>query len=86
MNEKFNYRPISNFCWTSKYFEKLILKMILEMEEHNVTDLAGHEQHGFKNIKSNAKTGLVVHSVISRVLDDNNFVFMTSVDHMDSSI
>jgi hypothetical protein len=30
-----SYRPIANICSTSKIFEKLILKRILEIQEHN---------------------------------------------------
>ena len=46
-----NYRPIANLCSSSKLFEKLILKRMLNIElEHNV-DLTGKQQHRFKQKK-----------------------------------
>jgi hypothetical protein len=43
-----NYRPIANLCSSSKLFEKLILKRILEIELNFGVDLTGKQQHGFK--------------------------------------
>ena len=79
-NDINNYRPISNLCSTSKVFEKLILRRIMEIEAENATDLTGQEQHGFKKSKSTASAGLVIQSIISRALDENNYVVMASVD------
>ena len=79
-NEISNYRPISNLCSTSKVFEKLILKRIIEVEKENGVDLTGSEQHGFKKSKSTSTAGLVIQSIISRALDENNYVLMSSVD------
>ena len=58
-NYSVNYRPISNLCSTSKVFEKLILKRIMEIQKENEVDLTGEEQHGFKKAKSTASAGLV---------------------------
>jgi hypothetical protein len=35
-------------CSSSKNFEKLILRIILEIQEANKVDLTGVNQHGFK--------------------------------------
>jgi hypothetical protein len=43
-----NYRPIANLCSSSKIFEKLILKRILEIQEKQQIDLTNENQHGFK--------------------------------------
>jgi hypothetical protein len=43
-----SYRPIANLCSSSKIFEKLILKCILEIEVLNKVDHTGSNQHGFK--------------------------------------
>ena len=43
-----SYRPIANLCSTSKIFEKLILKRILEIQEQNNIDITRLGQHGFK--------------------------------------
>ena len=43
-----NYRPIANLCSTSKLFEKLILKPMLNIESTFNIDLTGKQQHGFK--------------------------------------
>jgi hypothetical protein len=47
-----NYRPISNLCSTSKFFEKLILNQIGYLERTKKIDLTGIQQHGFKKSKS----------------------------------
>ena len=79
-NEVSNYRPISNLCSTSKVFEKLVLRRIMEVEKENGVDLTGNEQHGFKKCKSTTTAGLVIQSIISRALDENNHILMSSVD------
>ena len=43
-----NYRPISNLCSSSKIFEKLILKRILEIQDEEKVYLTCSAQHGFK--------------------------------------
>ena len=45
-----NYRPISNLCSSSKKFEKLILKRILEIQREQDVDRTGSSQHGFLTI------------------------------------
>ena len=52
-----NYRPIANLCSGSKVFEKLILKQIHYLENKNLLDLTGKQQHGFKKQKSTATAG-----------------------------
>jgi hypothetical protein len=79
-NEISNYRPISNLCSTSKIFEKLILKRILEIQEESKIDLTGVEQHGFKAQKSTASAGLIIQSIIARAVDSDNFALMASID------
>ena len=43
-----NNRPISNLCSTSKIFEKLNLKRLLQIETLDNIDITGKHQHGFK--------------------------------------
>jgi hypothetical protein len=43
-----SYRPIANLCSTSKIFEKLILKRILEIEVINNVDLTGKTNMALK--------------------------------------
>ena len=52
-NDIENYRPISNLCSSSKIFEKLILKRILEIQDLFDVDLTNSSQHGFKKTKHN---------------------------------
>jgi hypothetical protein len=52
----------------------------MEIEAENATDLTGQEQHGFKKSKSTASAGFVIQSIISRALDENNYMVMASVD------
>ena len=75
-----NYRPIANLCSGSKVFEKLILKQIHYLENKNLLDLTGKQQHGFKKQKSTATAGKLLQSIISRAADDNCFVLMASLD------
>ena len=64
-----NYRPISNLFSTSKIFEKLIQKRISEIRIKCNVNITGKEQHGFKKSKSTATAGLIIQSMIARVLD-----------------
>ena len=75
-----NYRPIANLCSSSKIFEKLLLKRILDLQTENNCDLTGINQHGFKKGKSTATISLTIQSLIARALDDDNFVLMSSLD------
>ena len=79
-NEISNYRPISNLCSTSKIFEKLIFKRILEIQDESKVDLTGVEQHGFKAQKSTASAALIIQSIIARAVDLDNFALMASID------
>ena len=42
------YKPITNLWTSSKIFEKLILKRILDIQEMENVDLTGSAQHGLK--------------------------------------
>ena len=67
-NDTENYRPISNICSSSKIFEKLILKCILDLQvEHNV-DLTGTNQHSFKKKRS---TTSLSQTIIAQALEDD---------------
>ena len=46
------YRPIAILCSTSKIFEKLILKRIIDLQDENSVDLTRKQQHSFKKNKS----------------------------------
>ena len=75
-----NYRPIANLCSTSKIFEKLILKRILEIQEENNVDITGKSQHGFKKGKGTLTLGIQLQTIIARALDRGEFVLMASLD------
>ncbi len=75
-----NYRPISNLCSTSKVFEKLILKRLESIAEENNVDLTGEQQHGFKKKRSTITAGLTLQSIISRSLDKDDYLVMSSLD------
>jgi hypothetical protein len=75
-----NYRPISNLCSVSKVFEKLIQKRLEQIGEENNVDITGEQQHGFKKNRSTITAGLTIQSIISREMDGDNFVVMSSLD------
>ena len=75
-----NYRPIANLCSSSKLFEKLILKRMLQIESNTGIDLTGKQQHGFKRNKSTTSLSLQLQSLIARALDEDNYALMASVD------
>ena len=75
-----NYRPISNLCSASKFFEKLILLRLHQIEETEKIDLTGKSQHGFKRKHSTATASLVVQSLIASALDEDKFALMASLD------
>ena len=75
-----NYRPVANLCCTSKTFEKLILKRILELESVNGIFLVGKQQHGFMKNKSTMTAGLILQSLIGRAMDDDCFVALAGID------
>ena len=75
-----NYRPVANLCSSSRIFERLILNRILQLELAGGVDLTNECQHGFKKNRGTVTAGLQLQSLISRALDDNNFVAMASLD------
>jgi hypothetical protein len=75
-----NCRPIDNLCTTSKIFEKLILKRMKEIEDENLVDLTGINQHGFKKNRSTPTLSSELQSIIARALDNDEFVLVASLD------
>jgi hypothetical protein len=75
-----NYRPIANLCSTSKIFEKLILKRILQIQDEEEVDLTGSNQHGFKKKHSTATLSLKLQSQIARALDSGSYAMTASLD------
>ena len=55
-----NYRPIANLFSASKFFEKLILQRVLEIEKDSNLDITGNFQHGFNWKRSTCSAGLVI--------------------------
>jgi hypothetical protein len=47
-----SYRPMANLCFTSKIFEKLILKS--EIQKLNKVDITRQSQHSFKEKRSSS--------------------------------
>ena len=79
-----SYRPVANLCSTSKIFEKLILKRILEIEDENNVDLTGKNQPGFKKKRSTSTLSSQLQSIIGRALDEDKFVLVASLDFSSS--
>ena len=75
-----NYRPIANLCSSSKIFEKLILKRILEIQDVNKCDLTGNNQHGFKHKRSTSTLSIELQNLIARALDEDKEVLLASLD------
>ena len=75
-----NYRPVANLCSVSKVFERLVLNRINQLELAGSCDLTGNGQHGFKKGRGTCSAGLALQSLISRALDDDNYVSMASID------
>ena len=75
-----SYRPIANLCSTSKVFEKLILKRIIEIQDDNECDITGTNQHGFKRNRSTTTLSLELQAIIARALDEDNYVLVSSID------
>jgi hypothetical protein len=75
-----NYHPIANLCSTSKIFEKLILKRILEVQDENQCDLTGQNQRSFEKNCSTATLSLHLQSIIARALDNDEYVLLSSLD------
>ncbi len=67
-------------CSTSKIFQKLILKRILEIQETNECDLTVENQHRFKRGRSTSTITLDLQSLIARVLDNYEYVLLASLD------
>jgi hypothetical protein len=61
-----SYRPIANLCATSKSFEKLILKHILNIQNENKCDLIGVNQHKFKQKRSTSTLSLQIQSLLTK--------------------
>ncbi len=81
INNITNYRPIANLCSTSKLFEKLILKRILEIHEQNNEDITDQSQHGFKKGRGTASTlSAELQNLIARAMDGDEFVLVASLD------
>ena len=75
-----NYRPISNLCSSSKIFEKVILKRILDIQTDQGVDLTGNSQHGFKKKRSTTSISLTIQTIIAHAMDDDNLAIMASLD------
>jgi hypothetical protein len=75
-----SYRPIANLCSTSKVFEKLILKHILEIQDENECNLTGQNQHGFKCKRSTSTLSSQLQSIIARALDEDKYVLIASLN------
>ncbi len=67
-------------CSISKFFEKLILKRLLNLQTLNNVDFIGTQQHGFKKLKSTLTAGLLIQSIITEQVDKKEIVEMESLD------
>jgi hypothetical protein len=50
-----DYRSISNLCSTSKFFETIILKGLINLQELNGVDFTKKQKNGFKKRKARAR-------------------------------
>jgi hypothetical protein len=73
------YQPIAHLCSTSKIFEKLILRRILQIQDDNNCDITGRNQIGFKHKRSMSTLALHLQSIIGRALDEDQFVLVASL-------
>ena len=64
VNKVSNYRPVSNLCSMSKFFEKIILKRINEK-----TSMDGEHQHGFRSKHSTTTAVLDIQRILAEELD-----------------
>jgi hypothetical protein len=63
----------------SKFFEKLIIKRIKEIQKSQDVYLMGSAQHGFKKFRSAATASLIIQSILARALDNNEYTMMSSL-------
>ena len=75
-----NYRPIANLCSTSKIFEKLIMKRIIEIQDSCGVDLTGTDQHGFKRNRSTSTLSVALQSMIARAINEGKYGLVSSLD------
>jgi hypothetical protein len=57
-----------------------VQKRLEKIGEENNIDITGEQQHGFKKNRSTTTAGLTIQSIISRRMDEDNFVVMSSLD------
>ena len=57
-----------------------MLHELKQLQDENKINITGIEQHGFKKGKSTLALGLEIQLLISRALDDSNFVLAASLD------
>ncbi len=67
-------------CSSSKFFEKLIMKQIEEIQKSQDVDLTGSAQHVFKKFRSTATAGLTIQSILARALENHEYAMMSSLD------
>ena len=75
-----NYRPIANLCSSTKIFEKLILKRIMQIQTDNNVDITRANQHGFKRKRSTLTAGLELQSILARAVNNGQYALMCSLD------
>ena len=63
-----------------KFFEKLILQRLYQIESQNLVDLTNKSQHGFKRKHGRKSAALIFQTVLARALDENNYALMSSLD------
>ena len=71
------YRTSPVFRWL--LYKHLILLQIKKLEKENKVDITNKGQHSFKTGKSTKTAGLLVQSLISRALDEDNYVLLASM-------
>jgi hypothetical protein len=75
-----NYGPISNLCWFSKVFEKLIMLRIQQIQQAHNVYLTGNPQYGFKRSRSALTAGLNIQTIILRALENNEYAICNDIE------
>ena len=71
---------LQTYVLLQKFFEKLILQRLHQIEFENLVDLTNKSQHGFKKNRSTNSASLILQSVLARALDENNYAMLASLD------
>ncbi len=70
-----NYRPISNLCSMIKFYKKILLHRLQEIQKKENVDLTGNCQHGFKRNFRTETACLEIQTKLLNACDNGGFCF-----------